>query len=202
MRYTKHLILTFTAALVGCGGLDADLKTACNAPSDCADGFACVAFQCVDGNSDSSDTDGDGLRDLEEAMGWEVTVDEQGFGTGVDAEFIARREVTSDPTRPDTDGDGLLDNEEFIERSDPRRGDTDGDGLGDLEEKQRWRSSLTSVDSDGDARDPSGTTLPLAALFDGAEVLAGTSPTLADTDGDGRSDFEERDVSNRDPRIA
>lgn len=187
---------------VACGGLDTDLKRACNAPTDCAEGFACVAFTCVDGSREDSDTDGDGLRDVEETQGWEVVVDEQGFGRDVDAEFLTRRNVTSDPLRADTDGDGLDDGDEFIERSDPRRGDTDGDGLGDAEEKFRWRSTLTSVDSDGDATVPGSTTLPLAALFDGAEVDNFTSPTLADSDGDGLSDFEERDSALRDPRVA
>ncbi len=200
MKWTALTSAAFI--LTGCGGLDTDLKKACNQPSDCAEGFACVSFQCVDGSREDSDTDGDGLRDVEEAGGWEVVVDEQGFGRDVDAEFLTRRDVTSDPFRADTDGDGLFDGDEFIERSDPRRSDTDGDGLSDSEEKFRWRSTLTSVDSDGDATVAGSTTLPLAALFDGAEVENFTSPTLADTDGDGQSDFEERDSALRDPRVA
>ncbi|MEO1173274.1 MAG: hypothetical protein AAFX94_14670, partial [Myxococcota bacterium] len=197
MRWLAPILL-----LSACGGLDTEDKLGCGEPADCNEGFACVAFECIEGATDQSDTDGDGLLDTEEAAGWEVVVDEQGFGLVVDAEFLVRRNVTSDPTRGDTDGDGLPDGEEFTERSDPRRADTDGDGLTDSEEKRRWRSNLLSVDSDGDSRDADRTQLPLAALFDGAEVAALTSPTLADTDGDGKTDFEERDSPTRDPRVA
>ncbi len=163
-----------------------------------------LALSCGGSADDPAtvDTDGDGLTDAIELAGWEVVVDELGYGLAAGAEFVTRRRVVSDPTRADTDGDGLTDDVELAERSDPTLADTDGDQLSDFEEKNRYRSNLSSVDSDGDALDEDDTTLPVAALFDGAEVAAGTSPTLADTDGDGLDDREERDVTNRDPRVA
>ncbi len=80
MRSNALLAATLAFLLGACGGLDTDMKQAWNAPADCSQGFACVAFECVEGILEDSDTDGDGLRDVEEAQGWEVVVDEQGFG--------------------------------------------------------------------------------------------------------------------------
>lgn len=127
----------------------------------------------------ASDTDGDGLSNSDELAGWAVLVDEDGTGT------VTTRTVKSSATSADTDADGVCDDEERALRLDPRQADTDGDGLSDFDEVNRWGSSPTNVDSDGDAQGNS-------SFYDGAELLTrGTSPTLADTDGDGRSDFEE-----------
>ncbi|MEQ8279931.1 MAG: hypothetical protein RMA76_03525 [Deltaproteobacteria bacterium] len=196
----KRLLPLLFLPLAACSGLDSGGKNACMGASDCADGLVCISFVCGEGAA--SDTDGDGLVDAQEIAGYEIVIDDKGFGLEVGADLLTTRMVTSDPTNPDTDGDGLDDQEELLERSDPRQADTDGDGLTDLAEKRRWKSNLLSVDSDGDAKNPNDNTLPLASLFDGAEVMAGTSPTLADTDGDARSDFEERDSAVRDPRVA
>lgn len=196
----KYLSPVVFSLLAACGGLNSADKDACMAGSDCAAGLVCISFVCAEGTA--SDTDGDTLVDEQELAGWEIVIDDKGFGLEVGAELLTRKMVMSDPTKPDTDGDGLADNEELLERSDPTAADTDGDGLKDLAEKVRWQSNLLSVDTDGDAKNPNDNTLPLAALFDGAEVAAGTSPTLSDTDGDARSDFEERDDALRDPRIA
>ncbi|MCA9488732.1 MAG: hypothetical protein KC621_02385, partial [Myxococcales bacterium] len=131
-----------------------------------------------------------GLEDSIESTGWAVTVDEDGQGT------TTMRTVRSDPLRGDTDDDGLCDREERQLRTDPNLRDTDGDGLSDIEELNRWGSSPTNVDSDGDARGNS-------RFYDGSEVATlGTSPTLADSDGDGRSDFEEVNQNGTNPRLA
>ena len=196
--YELPLLLSLLGA-AGCGGDD---SATCNGPEDCSENSACIAFVCVEGNKAQSDTDGDGLTDAEELDGWEIVVDDRGYGLIVDGEFLSRRNVFSDPLKPDTDGDGLGDQVEFEEKSDPTRVDTDGDGLSDFEEKLKYRTNLLSVDSDGDAQDPTTDTLPISELFDGAELAAHTSPLLADTDGDGKSDREERELSNRDPRMA
>ncbi len=182
-----------------------------------------------------TDTDGDGLTDLQETMGYEIRLDLLGFG--MNPRHLVTRQVTSDPTDPDTDGDGLDDRAELVNRTDPRNPDTDGDGLFDAEEVFRWLTSPISVDTDGDARGPAGDLPPNASLFDGNElvsardnqgrlvdasgqpfldgagnplpprdivrvVLAGTSPTLDDTDGDGASDFEEFDDPVRNAILA
>lgn len=165
---------------------------------------------------DDTDSDGDGLTDAQEQEGWTVWPDYRGFGFGTDTfgNYEDFYTVTSDPFNPDTDGDGLTDLEEFQSRSDPRNPDTDGDGLADGEEVHRWHTSPTSVDSDHDSRGPDGTLPPNPALFDGAELkidpsdptrsagIGATSPTLADTDGDGRTDYEELYSSVFKPQIA
>ncbi len=199
-RLTIPSLILLNGLALSCGDLTSVDKVSCRLPADCNDGFACVNFLCEPGSQ--SDSDGDGISDTDELAGWEIIVDEQGFGLAAGADLVTRRMVTSNPQNPDTDEDGLTDGQEFTERSDPRRADTDGDGLTDFEEKNRWQSNLLSVDSDGDARDNDGESIPLAALFDGAELQAGTSPTIADTDGDGKTDLQERDVPNRDPRVA
>ncbi|MCP4642033.1 MAG: right-handed parallel beta-helix repeat-containing protein [bacterium] len=149
------------------------------------------------------DTDGDGFTDGEETMGWDIIVDENGYGNGADPGLLTSRHVTSDPNRPDTDMDGLSDYEEYLIQCDPQRVDTDGDGLSDYEEWTQWMTSPCSVDSDGDCRGPDQDHAPSALLFDGNEVnLNDTSPSLDDTDGDGWTDYEEVDHPARSPLVA
>lgn len=159
------------------------------------DGLDECEEQALGTNPELSDTDSDGLSDGEEAEGWLIVVDANGYGLEANASLLQSKTVTSNPLLVDTDSDGLTDREEYVAKSDPRRGDTDGDGLGDLEEMHRWGTDVNSADSDGDARDPDGNRSPDASFFDQAEVLAGTSPSQADTDGDGLSDFHEFEQS-------
>ncbi|MGQ0534811.1 MAG: hypothetical protein ACT4PT_01925, partial [Methanobacteriota archaeon] len=81
------------------------------------------------------DTDGDGLPDLVEVVGWPIDVT---LGLGPTA--ASRREnVTADAREPDADRDGLSDVSEFLRDAgtDPRTSDTDFDGLLDGEETGR-----------------------------------------------------------------
>ncbi len=156
------------------------------------------------------DADADALLDAIEEAGWEIYVDFSGYGS-VDGANLTTVFVTSDIDTTDTDGDGLSDYVEYQLRTNPRNTDTDGDGLNDHEEVHRWLSNPSSVDSDGDARLAGG--VPNALLFDGNELNllcdgnhpggvcyhTGTSPTLADSDGDGLSDHEEFDNPIRHP---
>ena len=138
----------------------------------------------------ATDSDGDGLTDAAEGTGWSVLVDEDGTGT------LTTRTVKSSPFSADTDGDGLCDKDESALRLDPRQADTDGDGLSDFDEVNRWGSSPTNVDSDGDAQGN-------PVFYDGAELHTfHTSPTLADTDGDGRTDFEEINQNSTNALVA
>lgn len=166
---------------------------------------------------DDTDTDGDGLSDEQEIAGWEVWTEQFGLGLGVDTfGNVTRYLATSDPQAWDTDDDGLSDRTEFLIRSDPNAHDSDGDGLWDGEEWNQWLTSPTSVDTDSDARgDRNLQNAPNQALFDGMELfnpyelylppgdpdrklkLRATSPTLADTDGDGVGDFDEFDSTVR-----
>ncbi|MDZ7706186.1 MAG: LamG-like jellyroll fold domain-containing protein [Trueperaceae bacterium] len=139
-----------------------------------------LSTQCQITDPTATDSDGDGLTDTQETTGWTVTV-EDGFGS------TSSRPVTSDPNNPDTNNDGLCDLEARQSFLDPRAelGDTDGDGLSDTAERDTWGSSPIDVDSDNDSTgDP--------RLFDGNEIqVQSTSPTLADTDGDGIDDYAE-----------
>ena len=154
-----------------------------------------------------ADPDGDGLTTEQELTPRLILIDDTGFGLGEGDDFgaLSEREVTSDPLVADTDGDGLDDGEEYTIRTDPRSVDTDGDGLDDNAEWNQWFTSPVSVDSDGDARGPGNTTSggpPNGFLFDGEELKLGLSPTLWDTDGDGKSDYDEIDHRFRNARIA
>jgi len=147
--------------------------------------FAGCGEPPLDPTPAGTDTDGDGISDMDEIAGWTVFVDQSGQGD------LVERAVSSDPNNADTDGDGLSDSTERDLRTDPTSSDTDNDGLEDGSEINDWGSSPTSVDSDGDATDL-GTKPINSALFDGNEAnTLGTSPTLADTDGDKITDFVE-----------
>jgi len=141
------------------------------------------------------DSDGDGILDLNEAIGWNVTF--------IDANGTQTIHVTSDPKRADTDADGVSDREEwnwFTNSSNPRAADTDGDGLTDLVELVGGYD-LLSYDTDGDGLDD-GTELTFFSdpkdadtdddgLTDAEEFAFGSDPNKPDTDGDGLSDWHE-----------
>ena len=144
----------------------------------------------IDGRSTDPlvfDTDGDGLRDGIEVMGWDILVVNKGTQTV---------RVTSDPGVWDTDDDGLSDYREFSEICDQggnaSNADTDGDGLGDYTEAvhgfewdgEAYSTSPCMFDTDNDG------------LEDGEEVIEGqdlyiTHANNSDTDDDGLDDGSE-----------
>ncbi len=129
------------------------------------------------------DTDGDGLTDNEEQLGWEVVV------VAVDG-TVSRRTVTSDIRLADTDGDGLSDAQEAALRYDPRDLDTDDDLLSDYIEFNETYSDGLRQDTDGDGLD------------DGLEfTFFKTSPLFADSDGDQIADGDEI-AGNRNPLVS
>lgn len=157
---------------------------------------AYTASACAAGVGGEGDADGDGLADADEVNGWEVLVTD---GDGV----VHARRVTSDAALADTDFDGLSDAEERAAGIDPRRKDTDGDLLSDFAELTVFKSDPRSMDSDGDARGPEGTAPTDPNLWDGNELLRSrTSPTLADTDGDGYTDWQEIHSGGTNPLVA
>lgn len=146
------------------------------------------------------DTDGDGLPDCMELAGWEmpVTTPQRLAGAGGPATITVR----SDLGNPDTDGDGLDDGDEFAFLANPGKRDTDSDGLGDASEIRTHRSAANHADSDGDSLPPAGGPRD-SRLFDGREVVTlGTAPRLADTDGDGLSDYVEATQEQTNPLVA
>jgi len=84
------------------------------------------------------DTDQDGLKDAEEANGWDVVVRD-----ALGDETTTR--VTSDPLKPDTDRDGLPDLPESMLRTNPTARDT---AAADWSELLR-SSPATGVDNVG-----------------------------------------------------
>ena len=125
-----------------------------------------------------ADTDGDGISDADELAGYDISITRGGTA-------LSTRHVSSDPSQKDSDGDGLSDAQERTRFTDPTKPDTDADGLSDSAEVDTWVSNPTDVDTDNDSNGNS-------ALFDGNELSKyGTSPTLADSDGDQISDYRE-----------
>lgn len=143
------------------------------------------------------DSDGDGLSDSAEHVGWVATV------LRANGEAVSTL-VTSDPGDPrlpvddpvnlaarDTDADGIPDPTEKRVGIDPRNADTDADNLTDFQELNEIFSSPADQDSDGDG------------LSDGLEFdFFKSSPLLADTDGDQLTDDQEIVLANRNPRVA
>ncbi len=149
-----------------------------------------------------TDTDGDGLSDGIETETRYILIDTGGFGLETFADKLEKRGVWSDPGEADTDKDGLDDYTEYLLNTDPRSADTDGDGLTDEEEVNRWQTNPLTVDSDYDAGGLDARS-PNPWLFDGNELaIYRTSPSLQDTDADGRSDFEEIFLLDRNPLVS
>jgi len=144
-----------------------------------------ASFTGVDGSgAEIVDSDGDGITDDEEQLGWFVVTTTAGGD-------VRSRLVTSDPTNPDTDDDGVPDGEERHAATDARSGDTDGDTLSDDQEWNTIFSDPTNQDTDGDG------------IQDGFEYYTfRTSPILADTDGDQLGDLEEVFAGNRNPLLS
>jgi len=127
------------------------------------------------------DSDGDGLTDLNETIGWSVT-----FTNATGTYTI---QVSSEPLMNDTDLEGLTDYGEFNHSSNPRDVDTDDDGLTDLVEYE-FGTNILHYDTDGEDLD------------DGTEIAFGSNPLLPDTDYDGLSDYEEFNLSIHFPYYA
>lgn len=122
-----------------------------------------------------ADSDGDGLVNVVEDVGWDVT--REGVSTSPTICNIVcssgtntTLHVVSLRNNPDSDGDGLLDGEERSLGTNPRLADTDGDGLTDFQEVR-------------------------GILVRNLGVIQ-TNPTDADTDNDKRSDGAEAELTD------
>ncbi len=131
-----------------------------------------------------TDTDGDGLTDAEEALGWNVTSINSTGGSGLfTVGEVVTYHVTSDPKLADSDGDGVPDMDEYNISADPRSVDTDGDGLSDAEEVSLG-TNATHCDTDSEG------------LEDGIELTFSSDPLRHDTDGDGLTDLDEFELGS------
>lgn len=92
----------------------------------------------------------------------------------------------------DTDFDGLADaDERLVVKTDPQEPDTDGDGLHDGWEVSAGFNPLVCNFDDGDPFNDPDCDADVDGLDLSAEALLCTSPSLADTDGDGITDGAE-----------
>lgn len=121
-------------------------------------------------NLTDADTDGDGLPDINETSGWNVTF------TNATGTFTVH--VSSEPFASDTDFDGLADFDEYNSTSNPIEIDTDDDGLNDFLEFILG-TNINHYDTDDDGLD------------DSTEITFGSDPTKADSDDDGLCDLDE-----------
>lgn len=98
------------------------------------------------------DTDGDGLKDVEEVNLGTNPNQKDTEGDGL-SDFEEVKKWKTDPLKIDTDGDGYTDGEEVQAGYDPtdpqKQLDSDGDGLGDADEKKFGTDPFNS-DTDGD----------------------------------------------------
>lgn len=116
--------------------------------------------------ADTTDTDGDGLTDAEEAaLGTDPAnpdSDDDGISDGDEVNVWG-----SDPLNLDSDGDTLYDGGELIYGTSILNPDTDGDEISDGDEVYFIETDPTNPDTDGDG------------VSDGQEVRNGTDPTEA-----------------------
>ncbi|MBN1281179.1 MAG: RICIN domain-containing protein [Candidatus Thermoplasmatota archaeon] len=141
------------------------------------------------------DTDGDGIINLHECIGWPIT-----YTTATGTSTV---QVTSDPKKADTDGDGLSDVWEhncYENSTNPRESDTDDDGIPDSIELLEGINPL-HYDTDGDGLDdaterqfgsnPLEGDSDVDGLSDAQEFLLTSNPNSRDTDSDGLDDLAE-----------
>ncbi|WP_367390798.1 hypothetical protein [Lewinella sp. LCG006] len=142
------------------------------------------------------DTDGDGINDGTEYNG----PDGNPLTMGDNTDPLDACDPNMTAGTCDQDDDGLTNDEEITAGTDPTNPDSDGDGLNDGEEVTGTDDPSTPIVATGtsdanDACDPNPAAGSCDQDMDGLtneeEVLAGTDPTIADTDGDGINDGDE-----------
>jgi hypothetical protein len=156
------------------------------------------------------DTDGDGLRNIEEQFGW-VVVRRNALGQWIDANNAplyvngAGRLLAPNGVPIPIDGLGnpvstvdvrLSDGSTLPARvpSDPNRADADNDGLTDGEERALF-SHPGRFDTDGDELGDGAEARGVAFGSDPVDPVRFTNPLAFDSDADGRSDGDEVLVS-------
>lgn len=85
-----------------------------------------ASYEYIYTDPNNNDTDGDGILDGEEILGWEITVN---------GEPVTVYSLPAGINKLDSDNDGISDSDErFIYYTNPSSHDTDDDGIGDYEE--------------------------------------------------------------------
>ncbi|MEK7369086.1 MAG: Ig-like domain-containing protein, partial [Planctomycetota bacterium] len=156
------------------------------------------------------DTDKDNLTDFDEVRNYKsdpLKPDTDGDGL-TDGDEVST--YMTSPVNPDTDGDGLRDSWEVKYGLKPTNIDTDGDGILDSDEDpdadgliNKWeactgldptknKTDNTNLDGNHDSDRDGWININEASLYS-------TSPCLADTDGDGVIDPDEKNVLGTDP---
>src|SRR3990172_3739422 len=169
-----------------------------------------------------ADSDGDGLDDDAEIAALTSPVLSDTDGDGIDDDFEPG--LLTNSRNVDTDGDGLTDSFELLLGTNPTIADTDGGGKPDGMEWVNNRygacvcsptfapddAAFTPTDPDSDRLDNvaegNAGTSPIVADTDGDllsdlldlgyEFWFGNSATSSDTDGDGMTDYEELTLGN------
>jgi hypothetical protein len=148
----------------------------------------------------SEDTDNDGLTDGDEVLVHGSSPTDTDTDDDNLTDTFEVQTLGSDPAAADSDDDGLRDDlEHFLHGTSVLIADTDDDNIDDGTEVNTYTSDPLSEDTDGDG------------VIDGDEVVAGTSLTnidedgdglvnsaegLLDTDGDGLPNYADRDSDN------
>ncbi len=119
----------------------------------------------------NSDTDGDGLSDGDEVLIYATDplnpdTDNDGMPDAYELRYTLDPLV--DDAHEDVDNDGLINSDEFSYRTNPLNSDTDGDGLTDYEELIVFFTDPINPDTDGDG------------MPDGMELYAGADPCDSD----------------------
>ena len=144
------------------------------------------------------DTDKDGMSDFEEINGYTIVLrfPEDTDNDGNPDLFLIT--ATSDPLNPDTDGDTIKDGDEFYLGTNPNKDDgdkvfdDDGDGLRNFEETAGFMVSWFETSSSALTQGTQRTCTPLS--YASCAHAPFSDPTKEDTDGDGLSDRQERDI--------
>ena len=189
----ENIVAVFVADnpdLDGDGCLNVDEITAGTLPNN-PDTDGDGQNDCVEIGTDPLnpiDTDGDGVIDALESS----VTDTDGDGVNNEADPANIDPCIPNNTAPncDFDGDGLTYSEEVANGTNYDNADTDGDGINDGTEVANGSDPINPCDPDDSSPDCQIDT-DNDGLTDAQESVLCSSPTIADTDGDGILDGVE-----------
>jgi len=165
--------MALTTKANGAQGLSWDARFSGLADAD-GDGLQGSAFNGLDPNDTTWDSDGDGLSDRFE-------LEQRSFG------------IAFSPLQRDSDNDGLTDKQEFEFGTDPAIADTDNDGLSDGVEVRHQVVNGSGVLTNNWAGGWQVTINSSPART----VWVASDPFSPDTDGDGISDQAEQELAGQ-----